>query len=97
MLEVTHKTVSRISHLWILLENKVEIVESPGHEKIHAEVWGEEAWEIPERGYFCKETGIVTCHSHLGISKEIIKKIERKFDKADLVSIYFRGKIKETV
>lgn len=75
------------------IDGGIEIEDSPGHEKIHAKVWGDEMWDNEFRGYFDEKTGIVTCHSYNGITKEFLNKIERKFDRAGLVAIYFKGKV----
>ncbi len=94
MLEVVSKYVSSdtISHLWILIDGKIEIAEAPGHKKIHKDVWGTQAWDINERGYFRESCGTVTCHRP--IENSLLRKIERAFDKANLCALYFSGPVK---
>lgn len=92
MLEVTENRQGTITHLWILIDNKIEIKESQNHEHYHVHFW-EGAWDIGERGYFCNETSTVTCHT--AIEKSVINKIERKLDKEGLVAIYYKGRVKE--
>lgn len=94
-LEVVDQVKGRISHLWIMIDEKVEIKSSPGHEKIHAEIWGSQAWDNRIRGYFYEESGTVTCHG--AVSPEILKKIERKFDQEDHCAIYFRGTVSKAM
>lgn len=84
-----------ISHVWILINNKIEIEESPGHSLCHCDFWGDDVWNNPNRGYFSEKNSVASCHSYEGIDKKMIKKIERALDKAGLVAIYYKGKTKE--
>ena len=74
-----------VSHLWLTnKDGKVEI-----HEKtdglIHADVWGQAAFENPQRGYFSEKYGIVTAHTK--VKPVIINQLARKFKTA----IYIRA------
>jgi hypothetical protein len=92
MLEIVNEKPSgrKITHLWILIDGKIEIAASPGHERIHAEVW-EGAWDIRTRGYFFEEEGIVSCHG--SVQKGFVNKLEKAFDKKNLIAIRFHGYI----
>lgn len=84
-----------VSHLWLRHEDgSVETVrrremdqsgdwvdtpenwELPG---IHADEWGELAWDTVERGYFSEELGIVTAHVTLEDKGDLINKLAKKF------------------
>lgn len=85
----------QVSHLWLQHEDgSVEVCErrrmdSDGdwvddtenwdRPAIHAEYWGEIAWETPCRGYFSQELGIVTAHVSLAGKTDLINKLARKF------------------
>ena len=95
MLQKTTDNINKITHVWIEIDGKIEIEPSPNHSIHHSDVWGDEVWENPIRGYFSENEYLVTCHSCSGISKETLNKIERKFDKLGLVALKFHGVIKE--
>ncbi len=80
-----HKT---ISHLWLVTdEGKLEVVPkqtateeseyNPDAYYVHAEKWGEDAWDNPTRGYFSPEHAIV--HSHGYVNNDIVKQLARAF------------------
>lgn len=92
-MEKTTESCYPISHVWIYVDGNIEIAESKSHEKIHADIWGEEAWDNDIRGYFCDKKSIVTCHSR--IEKSLLKKIEKGLEKQGLIAIYYKGQLKE--
>jgi hypothetical protein len=93
MLEIVDEkpSANKMTHLWILMDNKILIEASPGHKDIHADIWGNEAWDIRTRGYFFEEEGIVSCHG--SVQKGFVNKLEKAFDKKDLIAIRFHGYI----
>lgn len=95
MMIKTTDSYEPVSHVWILIDDKVEIEESPNHNKHHSDIWGNEVWDNPIRGYFSEKKCLVSCHSYQGVDRKIIKKIEKALDKKGLVGIYFKGEIKE--
>ena len=65
--------------LWIVLENgKVETFLRS--DEIHALIWGHEAWDIDERGYYNPSYGIITCHGK--ISQHVMRKLSKMFEDA---------------
>ena len=93
MLQKIHEMPEKITHVWIEIDGKIEVEESPNHSKYHSSIWGPEAWDIDTRGYFFENDYTVTCHCPISVAT--LNKIERKFDKLGLVALKFCGDIKE--
>lgn len=87
---------SKVSHVWILQEGEFKIKASPGHEIIHAVAFGDDAWNIEQRGYFQEETGTVTCHTN--VEKILERRLEKFLEKEGLIPLFrtFRILGKET-
>jgi hypothetical protein len=87
-----------VSHLWLQHDDgRIEVCqrrrmdesgewadeegnwELPG---IHADHWGELAWETPCRGYFSAELGIVAAHVGLERRQGLLDQLARKFKDA---------------
>lgn len=84
--ETPEKFYSTVTYLWLLnpKTNKVEKVpkrhsrDSPEDSVyIHADYWGDDAWDNQERGYYSDEHGLVTCHGP--IKQTTIKQLARIF------------------
>lgn len=88
---------SKITHLWIFVDDEVKVKESKSHEQVHAQCFDSRAWDIKERGYFFDKDGIVTSHGNL--PNNLIKKVEKALEKLDLVAIklYHPAKIETEV
>ena len=85
----------QVSHLWLMHEDgRVEVcerrrmdeygdwVDEPENfEKpaIHADYWGEMAWDTAERGYYSEDLGIVTAHVGLANKTALVNKLAKKF------------------
>jgi len=95
MLEKTNQNIVKMSHIWIEIAGKIKIAESYNHEHYHSDIWGDDAYQNPVRGYYSEDLGLITCHSNKGISKAMLNKIEKKFDKEGLLAIYFNGILEE--
>lgn len=67
------------SHMWILLKGKVRMSQKK-KEMIHACIWGNKAWDIPERGYYNDSYGLIHCHGR--VTRELIYKLAKKFPRA---------------
>jgi hypothetical protein len=88
----------KVSHLWLQNEDgQIEVCERRqmdedgqyidteenwGRPLIHADHWGEIAWNTDCRGYFSEELGIVAAHISLERRKEIVNKLAKKFRNA---------------
>ena len=72
------------THMWIMLDGKIRMSKKKSH-LIHAHIWGEDAWNIEERGYYNDNYGIVSCHGK--VSEELINKLAKKFSRA----MYIKG------
>jgi len=88
----------KISHLWLMHEDgRIEAVEKVQYDEdgnyieseenaerfnIHADYWGELAWETNDRGYYSEKYGLVTAHSGVGNNPILIYKLARKFRNA---------------
>lgn len=69
-----------VTHLWIAFpDGRVEAEIKEKH-AIHADVWGNEAWEIQTRGYYCEQLGLIV--SHLPVGDTIKRKLAKLFDSA---------------
>lgn len=83
--------VDYMSHIWLYdaeniipeMNGVIDVVESENHEKIHAQVWGEMAWEVPTRGYYDQKNGVL-CVNGGQIHVKLLNRIIRKFDKMGL-------------
>jgi len=85
----------KVSHLWMMTEDgKIEVCERRRMDEygdwiddadnwdrpaIHADHWGEVAWDTTCRGYFSEELGMVTAHIGLDKKTEIVNKLAKKF------------------
>ena len=92
---------STVTHLWLLTEDgKIDVVAKVRYSEdgerivpddcdeaasIHADYWGEYAWETEYRGYYSKEYGLLTCHGEVDLVLE--RKLARKFREA----VYLRA------
>jgi hypothetical protein len=65
------------THMWILIDGKVRMSKKC---KIHAEIWGEDAWGIDQRGYYNDNYGIVTCHGKT--TTDLERMLAKKFPRA---------------
>ena len=63
--------------LWMEVDGKIEVVETDGEFRIHADVWGGAAWGTSARGYLFDSLALVTCHG--SVTGELEKKLARKF------------------
>lgn len=85
---------SRTTHVWIYNsdDNEFLVEESPRHSKIHAECFGEWAWEEDIRGYIYENEGVVSCHGP--IPRKLLNKLERFLDENEICVCYFKGYIR---
>ena len=65
------------SHMWILLDGKIRWSKK---KNIHAQIWGTEAWNIPQRGYYNDGYGLIHCHGKA--SPELVNMLAKKFPRA---------------
>ena len=75
--ELPNNFYSTKSHMWILLDGKVRYSK---RENIHATIWGPEAWNIPQRGYYNDSFGIIHCHGK--VTPELARMLAKKFPRA---------------
>jgi hypothetical protein len=75
--ELPNDFFSTKTHMWIMLDGKIHMSKK---KQIHAEIWGEKAWEIPDRGYYNDYYGLVTCH--VKMTEEMVNKVAKKFPRA---------------
>ena len=92
------KFYRQVSHLWLMHEDgRVEIVQRREMDKsgdwvdtpenwelpgIHADQWGELAWDTAARGYYSESLGMVAAHVTLENKVQLVNKLAKKFKDA---------------
>jgi hypothetical protein len=73
------------SHLWCEMEDgSIEIAEDDGG-GIHADYFGQWAWDTGKRGYIYDDMGVVTCHVSMtpGLERKLAREMPDVMYKAD--------------
>lgn len=87
---ISRGSVDHVSHVWIAdqanvlnLDSFVDVRESPNHKKIHADIWGKAAWDIPTRSYYDERDCVLSMHGG-EVHVKLLNRIIKKFDKMGL-------------